>query len=96
MYSGYKNMESTTSLTIVDLLCTIVNSECSPYFSAEIHLSLSFLFLSGSDNRDDQFPRVCVVAFLSRLQPSNQLHERLMEELVLCLLKKVRPGLFLN
>uniref|UniRef100_A0AAZ3P5T2 tRNA (guanosine(18)-2'-O)-methyltransferase TARBP1 n=1 Tax=Oncorhynchus tshawytscha TaxID=74940 RepID=A0AAZ3P5T2_ONCTS len=41
-----------------------------------------------SDNRDDQFPRVCVVAFLSRLQPSNQLHERLMEELVLCLLKK--------
>uniref|UniRef100_A0AAZ3R832 tRNA (guanosine(18)-2'-O)-methyltransferase TARBP1 n=1 Tax=Oncorhynchus tshawytscha TaxID=74940 RepID=A0AAZ3R832_ONCTS len=40
------------------------------------------------DNRDDQFPRVCVVAFLSRLQPSNQLHERLMEELVLCLLKK--------
>uniref|UniRef100_A0A4W5JQZ6 tRNA (guanosine(18)-2'-O)-methyltransferase TARBP1 n=2 Tax=Hucho hucho TaxID=62062 RepID=A0A4W5JQZ6_9TELE len=41
-----------------------------------------------SDNRDDQFPRVCVVAFLSRLQPSNQLHERLMEELVLRLLKK--------
>ncbi|XP_071017263.1 probable methyltransferase TARBP1 [Oncorhynchus clarkii lewisi] len=41
-----------------------------------------------SDNRDDQLPRVCVVAFLSRLQPSNQLHERLMEELVLCLLKK--------
>ncbi|CAB1343892.1 unnamed protein product, partial [Coregonus sp. 'balchen'] len=34
-----------------------------------------------SDNRDDQFPRVCVLAFLSRLQPSNQLHERLMEEL---------------
>ncbi|KAM9559168.1 putative methyltransferase TARBP1 [Salvelinus alpinus] len=41
-----------------------------------------------SDNRDDQFPRVCVVAFLSRLQPSNQLHERLMKELVLRLLKK--------
>ncbi|XP_064814240.1 probable methyltransferase TARBP1 isoform X1 [Oncorhynchus masou masou] len=41
-----------------------------------------------SDNRDDQFPRVCVMAFLSRLQPSNQLHERLMEELVLRLLKK--------
>ncbi|KAK6293826.1 hypothetical protein J4Q44_G00361520, partial [Coregonus suidteri] len=41
-----------------------------------------------SDNRDEQFPRVCVLAFLSRLQPSNQLHERLMEELVLRLLKK--------
>uniref|UniRef100_A0A673HZZ1 tRNA (guanosine(18)-2'-O)-methyltransferase TARBP1 n=1 Tax=Sinocyclocheilus rhinocerous TaxID=307959 RepID=A0A673HZZ1_9TELE len=35
----------------------------------------------NSDNRDDQFPRVCVLAFLCRLNPSNQLHQRLMEEL---------------
>uniref|UniRef100_A0A4W5JR38 Uncharacterized protein n=1 Tax=Hucho hucho TaxID=62062 RepID=A0A4W5JR38_9TELE len=56
-------------------------------FISKLSLSLSF-FPFLSDNRDDQFPRVCVVAFLSRLQPSNQLHERLMEELVLRLLKK--------
>ncbi|KAJ7987487.1 hypothetical protein DPEC_G00327010 [Dallia pectoralis] len=42
----------------------------------------------SSDNRDDQFPRVCVLAFLSRLLPSNKLHERLMEDLVLRLLSK--------
>uniref|UniRef100_A0A6Q2Z6C8 tRNA (guanosine(18)-2'-O)-methyltransferase TARBP1 n=1 Tax=Esox lucius TaxID=8010 RepID=A0A6Q2Z6C8_ESOLU len=41
-----------------------------------------------SDNRDDQFPRVCVLAFLSCLQPSDKLHERLMEDLVLRLLTK--------
>ncbi|XP_055026498.2 probable methyltransferase TARBP1 isoform X1 [Misgurnus anguillicaudatus] len=41
-----------------------------------------------SDNRDDQFPRVCVLAFLCRLNPSNQLHQRLMQELVQRLLKK--------
>ncbi|MCJ8749174.1 hypothetical protein PDJAM_G00173290 [Pangasius djambal] len=39
-------------------------------------------------NRDDQFPRLCVLAFLSHLEPSNNLHQRLMEKLVLCLLKK--------
>ncbi|XP_043111984.1 probable methyltransferase TARBP1 isoform X2 [Puntigrus tetrazona] len=42
----------------------------------------------NSDNRDDQFPRVCALAFLCRLNPSNQLHQRLMEELVRRLLKK--------
>ncbi|KAK2896992.1 hypothetical protein Q8A67_011480 [Cirrhinus molitorella] len=42
----------------------------------------------SSDNRDDQFPRVCVLAFLWRLNPSNQLHQRLMEELVQRLLTK--------
>ncbi|KAK5882283.1 hypothetical protein CesoFtcFv8_020885 [Champsocephalus esox] len=41
-----------------------------------------------SDNRDDQLPRTCVLAFLSRLDSSNQQHERLMEELVMDLLKK--------
>ncbi|XP_050981774.1 probable methyltransferase TARBP1 isoform X2 [Labeo rohita] len=41
-----------------------------------------------SDNRDDQFPRVCVLTFLCRLNPSNQLHQRLMEELVQRLLRK--------
>uniref|UniRef100_A0AAQ4PDT1 tRNA (guanosine(18)-2'-O)-methyltransferase TARBP1 n=1 Tax=Gasterosteus aculeatus aculeatus TaxID=481459 RepID=A0AAQ4PDT1_GASAC len=41
-----------------------------------------------SDNRDDQLPRTCVLAFLSRLDPSNLQHERLMEELVMDLLKK--------
>ncbi|XP_034754517.1 probable methyltransferase TARBP1 isoform X1 [Etheostoma cragini] len=41
-----------------------------------------------SDNRDDQLPRTCVLAFLSRLDPSNLQHERLIEELVMDLLKK--------
>ncbi|XP_030628121.1 probable methyltransferase TARBP1 [Chanos chanos] len=41
-----------------------------------------------SDDRSDHFPRVCVLAFLSRLEPSNQLHQRLMEELVQRLLRK--------
>nr|XP_046257205.1 probable methyltransferase TARBP1 isoform X2 [Scatophagus argus] len=41
-----------------------------------------------SDNRDDQLPRICVLAFLSRLDSSNLQHQRLMEELVLDLLKK--------
>ncbi|XP_056147860.1 probable methyltransferase TARBP1 [Lampris incognitus] len=40
------------------------------------------------DNRDNQFPRICVLAFLSHLDPSNQLHERLMEALVTQLLEK--------
>ncbi|XP_017317065.1 probable methyltransferase TARBP1 isoform X2 [Ictalurus punctatus] len=42
----------------------------------------------NSWNRDDQFPRVCVLAFLSRLESYNTLHQRLMEKLVQCLLKK--------
>ncbi|XP_054455903.1 probable methyltransferase TARBP1 [Anoplopoma fimbria] len=41
-----------------------------------------------SDNRDDQLPRTCVLAFLSRLDSSNLQHERLIEELVMDLLKK--------
>ncbi|XP_057197829.1 probable methyltransferase TARBP1 isoform X2 [Triplophysa rosa] len=42
----------------------------------------------NSDNRDDQFPRMCVLDFLCRLNPSNQLHQRVMQELVQRLLKK--------
>ncbi|KAM7408889.1 hypothetical protein PAMA_002556 [Pampus argenteus] len=42
----------------------------------------------ASDNRDDQLPRTCAMAFLSRLDSSNPLHERLMEDLVISLLKK--------
>ncbi|XP_017214335.1 probable methyltransferase TARBP1 isoform X4 [Danio rerio] len=42
----------------------------------------------SSDVRDDQFPRVCVLAFLCRLDPSHHLHQRLMEELVLRMLNK--------
>ncbi|XP_054654484.1 probable methyltransferase TARBP1 isoform X2 [Dunckerocampus dactyliophorus] len=38
--------------------------------------------------RDDQLPRMYALAFLSRLDPSNQLHERLMEQLVVTLLEK--------
>ncbi|XP_029305758.1 probable methyltransferase TARBP1 [Cottoperca gobio] len=41
-----------------------------------------------SDNRDDQLPRTCVLAFLSRLDSSNRQHEKLIEELVMDLLKK--------
>ncbi|XP_070697554.1 probable methyltransferase TARBP1 [Pempheris klunzingeri] len=41
-----------------------------------------------SDNRDDQLPRTCVLAFLSRLDSSNVQHERLIEQLVMDLLKK--------
>ncbi|KAL2083029.1 hypothetical protein ACEWY4_020802 [Coilia grayii] len=44
----------------------------------------------SSDNRDEQFPRVCVLAFLSHLQPTNQMHRQLMEELVLRLIEKDR------
>lgn len=47
------------------------------------------LNLISSDNRDDQYPRVCALAFLCRLNPSNHLHQRLMEELVQRLLRKV-------
>ncbi|XP_062286493.1 probable methyltransferase TARBP1 [Scomber scombrus] len=42
----------------------------------------------ASDNRDDQLPRTCAMAFLSRLDSSNPLHERLMEDQVISLLKK--------
>ncbi|XP_061692708.1 probable methyltransferase TARBP1 isoform X2 [Syngnathoides biaculeatus] len=41
-----------------------------------------------SDNRDDQLPRMYTLAFLSRLDVSNLLHEQLMEQLVVILLKK--------
>ncbi|KAG7230153.1 hypothetical protein INR49_009873, partial [Caranx melampygus] len=41
-----------------------------------------------SDNRDEQLPRTCVLGFLSCLDPSKPHHERLIEELVLALLKK--------
>ncbi|XP_068424290.1 probable methyltransferase TARBP1 isoform X2 [Clinocottus analis] len=41
-----------------------------------------------SDNRDDQLPRTCVLAFLNQLDSSNLQHERLMEELIMDLLKK--------
>ncbi|XP_028279026.1 probable methyltransferase TARBP1 [Parambassis ranga] len=41
-----------------------------------------------SDDRDDQLPRTCAVSFLSRLNPSNKQHEKLIEELVIDLLKK--------
>ncbi|KAJ3610104.1 hypothetical protein NHX12_022198 [Muraenolepis orangiensis] len=40
------------------------------------------------DNRDDHMPRACVLAFLSHLDASKPLHERLLEELVTRLLKK--------
>ncbi|KAK0150185.1 putative methyltransferase TARBP1 [Merluccius polli] len=40
------------------------------------------------DNRDDQMPRACVLAFLSHLDPSKPLHKRLLEDLVTQLLKK--------
>ncbi|XP_071757510.2 tRNA (guanosine(18)-2'-O)-methyltransferase TARBP1 isoform X1 [Centroberyx gerrardi] len=40
------------------------------------------------DNRDDQLPRTCVLAFLSCLNSSSPLHGRLMEDLVTRLLKK--------
>ncbi|XP_037639116.1 probable methyltransferase TARBP1 [Sebastes umbrosus] len=40
------------------------------------------------DNRDDQLPRTCVLAFLSRLDSSKLQHERLIEELVMDLLEK--------
>ncbi|KAM9847516.1 LOW QUALITY PROTEIN: putative methyltransferase TARBP1 [Aulostomus maculatus] len=42
----------------------------------------------ASDNRDDQLPRTCALAFLSRLDPSIPQHQRLMEELVISLVKK--------
>ncbi|XP_047459509.1 probable methyltransferase TARBP1 isoform X2 [Mugil cephalus] len=40
------------------------------------------------DSRDDQLPRTCVLAFLSRLDSSDLQHQRLIEELVLDLLKR--------
>lgn len=50
---------------------------------------LEHLLLFSSDNRDDHLPRTCVLGFLSRLDSSNLQHQRLMEELVMALLKKV-------
>ncbi|XP_037549235.1 probable methyltransferase TARBP1 [Nematolebias whitei] len=41
----------------------------------------------SSDDRDDQLPRTRVLTFLSCLDSSNQQHERLLEELVMQLLK---------
>ncbi|XP_026045674.1 probable methyltransferase TARBP1 [Astatotilapia calliptera] len=41
-----------------------------------------------SDNRDDQLPRTCVLAFLCHLDSSNLQHQRLMEEVAMELLKK--------
>ncbi|XP_041646192.1 probable methyltransferase TARBP1 [Cheilinus undulatus] len=42
-----------------------------------------------SDNRDEQFPRTCALAFLIRLDSFNHVqHQRLIEEVVLDLLKK--------
>ncbi|XP_067379212.1 probable methyltransferase TARBP1 isoform X1 [Channa argus] len=41
-----------------------------------------------SGNRDDQLPRTCVLAFLSHLDSSDLHHEKLIEELVMALLKK--------
>lgn len=51
------------------------------------------LFLFFSDNRDDQLPRTCVLAFLCHLDSSNLQHQRLMEELAMELLKKVHLAL---
>ncbi|XP_056465736.1 probable methyltransferase TARBP1 [Gadus chalcogrammus] len=42
----------------------------------------------NGDNRDDQTPRVCVLALLSHLDPSRPQHRRLLEELVTRLLQK--------
>ncbi|XP_060720416.1 probable methyltransferase TARBP1 [Tachysurus vachellii] len=42
----------------------------------------------NSWNRDDHFPRLRVLTFLSHLEPSNSLHQMVMENLVRCLLKK--------
>ncbi|XP_035767959.1 probable methyltransferase TARBP1 [Neolamprologus brichardi] len=42
----------------------------------------------ASDNRDDQLPRTCVLAFLCHLDSSNLQHQRLMEEVAMELLKK--------
>uniref|UniRef100_A0A665X6P0 tRNA (guanosine(18)-2'-O)-methyltransferase TARBP1 n=1 Tax=Echeneis naucrates TaxID=173247 RepID=A0A665X6P0_ECHNA len=41
-----------------------------------------------SDDRDEQLPRICALTLLSRLDSSNRQHERLIEELVMALLKK--------
>ncbi|KAK7902159.1 hypothetical protein WMY93_018928 [Mugilogobius chulae] len=40
------------------------------------------------DNRDDQLPRACALSLLSRLNPSDPQHQRLMQIVVLELLKK--------
>ncbi|TWW78763.1 putative methyltransferase TARBP1 [Takifugu flavidus] len=42
----------------------------------------------SSDNRDDHLPRTCILAFLSHLDSSNVLHQKLMEKLVTDLLEK--------
>ncbi|XP_024153483.1 probable methyltransferase TARBP1 isoform X2 [Oryzias melastigma] len=52
------------------------------------NIAVTNCLLFCSDNRDDQLPRICVLAFLSRLDSTNVLHQRLMEELVFELLKK--------
>ncbi|XP_077438327.1 tRNA (guanosine(18)-2'-O)-methyltransferase TARBP1 isoform X2 [Vanacampus margaritifer] len=42
----------------------------------------------ASDNRDDQLPRMYTMAFLSRLDASNSLHQQLTQQLVVTLLEK--------
>ncbi|KAK2824180.1 hypothetical protein Q5P01_021355 [Channa striata] len=44
--------------------------------------------IGTSGTRDDQLPRTCVLAFLSYLDSSNPQHEKLIEGLVMALLKK--------
>lgn len=58
--------------------------------SPELNLTAELQLLFCSDNRDDQLPRTRVLTFLSCLDPSDQQHERLLEELVMQLLKMVR------
>ncbi|KAM3606937.1 uncharacterized protein V6R79_026059 [Siganus canaliculatus] len=41
-----------------------------------------------NDDRDDLLPRTCALAFLNRLESSNEQHQRLIEELVMDLMKK--------
>lgn len=57
--------------------------------SVQMFSQLNCCLFFPSDNRDDQLPRTCAMAFLSRLDAANPLHERLMEDLVISLLKKV-------
>lgn len=69
-------------MAVIQKTATRGLSCCADIFMVE-------LLLFSSDNRDDQLPRTCVLTFLSRLDSSNLQHERVIEELVLALLKKV-------
>uniref|UniRef100_A0A669E0X2 tRNA (guanosine(18)-2'-O)-methyltransferase TARBP1 n=1 Tax=Oreochromis niloticus TaxID=8128 RepID=A0A669E0X2_ORENI len=69
---------------------SIITEACvyGPVFRRDQRNLVKSVQLMSHDNRDDQLPRMCVLAFLCHLDSSNLQHQRLMEEVAMELLKK--------